>query len=311
VIYGNTVPISKSTSEPCSGGEKVEFLDHNDIFQAFLREVEAHSVDEGLATNHWRQRCIEIGENARTGSPFDFLRWPSLTDFSVPEAWIPRKFYDDLRSSPEWARRWFPLTRESKLGSPKDFSPDFGTSPILVQHASHLQRYEAATGRSIIDCDVVFEIGGGYGSFCRVLKNSGFTGLHIIYDLPHISSIQRLYLALSGLEEVSSQAVSKRNAHGFCLITDDNLDHVSGILRSSKLRTAFVATWSLSETPMSVRERIVPRFLDICDRYLIAFQPAWETISNVDYFATLPAGRVDLTWRDEAIPPTTSRYLLA
>ena len=289
----------------------MELLDHNEVYQAFLRQVEAHTVDERLATNHWRQRCIEIRENARTENPFDFLRWPSLTDFSVPESWIPRKFYDDLRSSPEWASRWFPLTRENKLGNPKDFSPDFGTSPILVQHASHLQRYEAATGGSIIDCDVVFEIGGGYGSFCRVLRNSGFTGVHVIYDLPHISSIQRLYLALSGLTEVSSDGISKRDEHRFCLITDDNLDDVFGILRSSRLRTAFVATWSLSETPMSVRDRIFPRFLPVCDRYLIAFQPAWETISNVDYFAALPSARPDLNWRDEAIPPTTSRYLFA
>ena len=288
--------------------------DHNEIYQQFLRETEANSVDQRLATHHWVQRCQQIKEDARIGNRFDFLRWPSLADFSVPDSWIPSECYDELRRSPEWNRRWFRLTRESKVGTPKDFSRDFGTSPILVQHAYHLLRYERATNKSLLNCDVIFEIGGGYGSFCRLLRNAGFSGLHVIYDLPHISSIQRLYLTLSGFTEIPREEISQQEERGFCLIADDYLDSTFNFFESNNIRVGFVATWSLSETPMSVRERIFPQLYQVCEQYLVAFQPAWQTINNVGYFSALPISRPELNWFKEEMPGTTpppSFYLFA
>jgi hypothetical protein len=290
------------------------FSDHNETYQKFLRETEANTVNEWLASRHYLQRCQQIKEDARILDRFDFLRWPSLSDFSVPSSWIPSECYDELRRNPEWRERWFRLTRESKTGTPKDFSRDFGTSPILIQHAYHLLRYETATNKSLLNCDVIFEIGGGYGSFCRLLGNAGFSGLHVIYDLPHTSSIQRLYLTLSGFTEVPREEMSKREEHGFCLIVDEYLDDAFNFFKSSNLRVGFVATWSLSETPMSVRERIFPRFYRICEQYLIAFQPAWERINNVDYFSAFPNFRPELNWLKEEMPrtiPPVSSYLFA
>jgi hypothetical protein len=274
--------------------------DHNGIYQNFCRRPGRIPLIRGL-------RPIigysDASKSRHIGNRFDFLRWPSLSDFSVPESWIPPSYCDELRKSPEWSERWFPLTRESKIGTPKDFSRDFGTSPILVQHAYHLLRYETATNKSLLNCDAIFEIGGGYGSFCRLLRNAGFSGLHVIYDLPHISSVQRLYLRLSGLTEVPREEMSQREKHGFCLIADEYLDTAFNFFKSSNIRVGFVATWSLSESPMSVRERIFPRFYPVCEQYLIAFQPAWENINNADYFSAFPTFRPELNWFKEIVPP--------
>jgi hypothetical protein len=68
------------------------------------------------------------------------------------------------------------LTRDSKLGRPQDFTLDMGTSPILIQHAFHLLHYEDCTKTPFLDCDMIFEVGGGYGSFCRLLEAAGFGG---------------------------------------------------------------------------------------------------------------------------------------
>ena len=277
-----------------------DFSDHNEIYQKFLRETEANNADERLATPHYLRRCQQIKEEARTRNRFDFLRWPSFEDFSAPESWIPSACYDDLRRNPEWGKRWFRLTRESKIGTPKDFSRDFGTSPILIQHAYHLLRYETATNKSLLNCDVIFEVGGGYGSFCKLLRNAGFSGLHVIYDLPHMSSIQRLYLTLSGFTEVPREKMSQRE--GFCLLADEYLDNAFNFFKSGNSRVGFVATWSLSETPMSVRERIFPRFYQVCDQYLIAYQPAWEGVNNVNYFSAFPNFRPELNWLKEDMP---------
>jgi hypothetical protein len=141
------------------------------------------------------------------------------------------------------------------------------------------------------------------------LKNAGFTGLHIIYDLPHVAAIQRLYLGASGYDEVPQAEASPREHHAFCLISDDTLSTTFETLAACKLRIGFVATWSLSEFPLAAREQVMPRFLGICCRYLIAYQPHFSGINNEMYFDTLRKLHPQLGWQKEDIPP--SYYLLA
>ena len=233
---------------------------HDEIYRSFMSDLQSSYLKDDAAVPLWSNVCTAIQQEAKTGNKFEFLRWRSLNDFSVPEEWVPEICYTALRNSSSWSTKWFPLTCETKVGRPKNFSKDFGTSPILVQHAYHLLRYEEATSGSLVDCDVIFEVGGGYGSFCRLFRNAGFSGLHIIYDLPHVSAIQRLYLGLSGYDEAPHIMDYEPGGHRFCLVTEDTLDQVVAALASSRFRVAFVATWSLSEFPLAgERARCCPR----------------------------------------------------
>jgi hypothetical protein len=137
--------------------------DHETIYEDFLRRMSDLSGGDVTTTGLWKRVCKQIEDDASRGDHFDFLRWESLNDFSVPENWVPPNWYDTLREQPDWHTKWFPLTREARVGNPKDFSRDFGTSPILIQHAYHILRYERSTNRSLLDCDAIFEFGGGYG----------------------------------------------------------------------------------------------------------------------------------------------------
>jgi len=303
---------SLTKSAPATGtNTPTDSSNHDLLYKRFLRQLDAGLLDDRLTMSFWQQTCEEIKKDALQGNKFDFLRWPSLSGFSVPESSVAPACYDQLRRSSEWDRRWFHLTRDSMVGAPRNFSRDFGTSPILIQHAYHLLRYEAATGKSLIDCDVIFEVGGGYGSFCRLLAKAGFKGLHILYDLPPISAIQRLYLTLSGFEEIHMDRICRLSeGHKFCLITDDYLDLVFNLLKSNNIRIAFVGTWSLSEMPVSARVRIFPRFHQICERYLIAFQHEFinlndvtYNINNVKYFDDVRSSRAELNWRIEDVNP--------
>jgi hypothetical protein len=65
----------------------------------------------------------------------------------------------------------------------------------------------------------------------------------------------------------------------------------------------------LSEFPLGARERVLPRFLDICSQYLIAYQPHFFGVNNEEYFDTLPEQRPELGWQKEDVPP--SFYLFA
>ncbi|MER8677031.1 MULTISPECIES: hypothetical protein [unclassified Mesorhizobium] len=286
-------------------------INHDEMYRRFLNDLDISLVDQKSTMGFWQQTCEAIKKDAITGSRFDFLRWPSLGVFSVPESSVGPTCYSELRASTDWESKWFNLTRDCMVGTPRNFSRDFGTSPILIQHAYHLYRYEAATGRSLIDCDVIFEIGGGYGSFCRLLRNHGFRGKHIIYDLPHVQSVQRLFLSMCGAKELSASDTIRNSAeHGFCLVSDPGLDEAFQLLKSANLRVAFVATWSLSEMPISARERIFPRLHEVCDRYLIAFQHEFinltdtrHNIPNAEYFDTLRSERPELEWHIQDINP--------
>ena len=82
----------------------------------------------------------------------------------------------------------------------------------------------------------------------------------------------------------------------FCLLVDEYLDKAFNFFKSSNSRVGFVATWSLSEAPMSVRERLFPRFYQICEQYLIGYQPVWEGNQQCRlffYFSEFPT-RVEL-----------------
>jgi hypothetical protein len=61
---------------------------HDQIYETFLSEIDAAAVPDGLAIPLWTEVCRQIQHDARTCDRFEFLRWPSLNNFSVPEAWI-------------------------------------------------------------------------------------------------------------------------------------------------------------------------------------------------------------------------------
>ncbi|WP_148307733.1 hypothetical protein [endosymbiont of unidentified scaly snail isolate Monju] len=124
---------------------------------------------------------------------------------------------------------------------------------------------------------MVFEFGGGYGSMARLFWQLGFRGKYLIQDLPAFSALQKFYLGSIG-------ALGSESGDGeFSFVTDNRsmkriLDRWGAV--ESKM---FVATWSLSETPLEVREPVLDSLVYF-DHILIAFQHQFEDIDNVKYF---------------------------
>jgi hypothetical protein len=286
--------------------------DHNLLFERFKHNMDALSNAKLDAESYWNRRCQEILADARTGSPFEFLRWPSVREISPDEqsSTIYRDCYLELRHSGMWESKWFNLTRDTKVGHPKDFSFDFGTSPILIQHVYHLYLHGNATNSHLAECNIIFEIGGGYGSFCRMLFNSGFKGLYLIYDLPHMSELQRLFLKCVGYQETSVDKLAIAEEASFCVLSDPQLlKQVAKHCESKGANVGFVATWSLSEIPMRVRSSFFPKLHPIFSHYLISYEPVWRGIDNEAYFTRLYRQRSDLSWTRLEIPG--SIYLLS
>ena len=190
---------------------------------------------------------------------------------------------------------------ENKLGRPQDLALDMGTSPILIQHAYHLFHYELCTKTPFLDCDMIFEVGGGYGSFCRLLRATGFRGLHIIYDLPEVSEVQRLFLQCSGIPELQTNAIREGVSSDLSL-TNSNLELALDYCEKRSARLGFVATWSLSEAPIVVRTRLFPRLHRIVVKYLISYEPTWDGLDNDRYFDEFRNNSFVKNWVQSELP---------
>jgi len=127
-----------------------------------------------------------------------------------------------------------------------------------IHHTYHIARFEEAVKKNVAEMDIVHEVGGGYGNMARLFYTLGFKGKYVIHDLPTLVGIQKHYLGK------------------YCPGMDvewNNLDTLDPDL--------LVATWSISEIPISEREP----FLNLNPKNLmIAFSHTFEEIRNLSEF---------------------------
>ena len=252
-----------------------------------LCAIASDALNDVTASDYWRGRSLALADMAKAhekDAPEAWLSWSNDVDHEEMPCFGP--WYDALRSAPDWETRWKPLSRRPLHGKPHPFARDAGTSPVPLQHAYHLRAYETADGgrRFLDDIDVVVEVGGGYGNFARMLREDGFRGTHYIIDLPHTREFQRAYLRLCGVPLLDT--AGDASVDGVDLVGEADIDEV--VSATAGKRIAFVATWSLSETPPAFRAKLFPALHAACRKYLMATQ--WPThfvepwVSNESYF---------------------------
>lgn len=190
-----------------------------------------------------------------------------------------------LNNTENWHEKWSKGITEVNVGNPVPFSLDRNSSPTLIQHTYHLAVYERNFNTSITDADAVVEIGGGYGSMCRLFHNLGFAGQYTIFDLPAMAVLQSLYLKDIGLDVAKA---GDGDARVRCLHDEDVFFSAMASLPRSA-RKVLIATWSLSEMPFQQRDKLLARIKDIgFDHIIFAYQTKHCDIDNVDYFKALP-----------------------
>ncbi len=255
----------------------------------------------GLAPSEsfWTENRNEVRNRILTLNPREFLQWPVVEQtmfVNYASYTVSELLY--LKSRVDWKSRWAPAIVESRVGRPLRY----GYNPLrylklprssgnLIHHAYHVSRFEEETGREVKNLNLVVEFGGGYGSMCRLFHNLGFNGKYIIYDLPEFSAIQRYYLTTLGLRvEKPSTPSFRADASISCVSDLGQLD--PQILGNGSL---FVATWSLSESPLRLREAI-SAIAGGFDAYLIAYQERFNEVDNVAYFQLWKESLPQIKW---------------
>jgi putative sugar O-methyltransferase len=192
---------------------------------------------------------------------------------------------------------WKPLVKEDAIGSPKPFFKYKESSGNLLQHCISLKQVLNKANIKPSDLDSVFEFGGGYGSFCRLLHKAGFNNRYVIFDLPIFSALQKYYLSnlsiKSGLTETAGNIGDHVSLINDIAVLKGHKDEVS----KSGL---FVALWSLSECPVDLRKDIFS-IVDSPKYVLIGYQHHFSGIDNLTYFDGLKQQMGHYTWYDEPI----------
>lgn len=210
-----------------------------------------------LGTSLWEEYRKLVRKSILDKEISDFINWEVIQKTMFCEAKAIE--YKDIKTNNEL----FKAINESKVGNPKPYYLNSSTSGNLVHHAYSLNQF--LKKYSLVDINTVIEIGGGYGSMCRLFRNLNYQNEYIIFDLPEFLALQKYFL----------------NS-----INPEFIQQTIFIQDTKKLATYqkvfFIATWSFSEMPLNLRSELLS-YIDF-DYCLIAFQSTFDGINNIEYF---------------------------
>lgn len=265
--------------------------------QAAFRDLPVANIDSSPPSEAaWLGFVSELRERVLNGDPRQFLRWEVIIrNMFVDTADYTATELRYLKGLADWDARWRPGIRETRVGNPTPYLYHPASSRNLIHHAYHVAQFEHRTGVPVDGLELVFEFGGGYGSMCRLIHNLGFRGKYVIFDLPAFTALQRYFLRAAGLP-VTTAAASEPQANGIACIS--SLRELQDLLEGSDAtrKGMFIATWSLSEAPLRLRENVLA-LLGRFGSFLIAYQDTFREIDNKDYFESWRNSFANVEWQ--------------
>lgn len=280
--------------------------------RATFQAMNRRPIEGGkCAESEWVDNAVRLEQLVACDDPRRFLRWDVIqkTMFITQAGYVAPEL-KQLQRRVDWHDRWERTIRESPAGHPVPYWRYPQSSGNCIQHAYHWARFEEMTGLSMNDTDFIFEFGGGYGSMCRLAYRLGFKGRYLLYDLASYSALQQFYLRLTEANLVSPESFTQGQNGILCL---SDLEVLKRVLsnRGSPQNPVFVATWSLSESPLDLR-KIVLDMVSSFNAFLIGYQARFSEVDNVAFFQQWCQSRCDVEWKDVLVEhlPRGSRYLM-
>lgn len=226
-----------------------------EFYKNLIKEVNVINKKYQLGDSTWDNYRKDFRKVLLEDDISDFLNWDVILKTMFYE---PGKLqYEAVKNNKKLLRS----IKETKIGNPKPYWLDPLTSGNAVNHAYSISKLLEKCDFS--DFNNIVELGGGYGSMCRLFRNYGFTKRYTIFDFPEISALQRYYLNSVGWEENT-------------VFTDDIKS-----LSDDNVTTLLIATWSLSEMPLEIRKKLSGIKFDYC---LIGFRSEFDGVDNMKYF---------------------------
>jgi hypothetical protein len=280
-----------------SSSQKAELL--RELRNALIDSYNFPFQNTHLTEPQWSNDSIALTNLILNENPRDFLRWKIISStMFMPFAHYIYQELNYLKNQPDWNKRWRKAIVESSIGNPPPYLFYPITSANLIHHAYHLAQFEEKTGVCLKSIDFIFEFGGGYGSMCRLFYNLGFRGKYVIYDLPPFSALQTYFLRSIGVPVISLTEFFSANSGVVCLTKTNQLK--LAISRSKQLKNLFIATWSMSEVPLVLREVILSLVASF-QAYLFAYQEKFGDVDNLLFFENWKNHNQNVVWDDVKI----------
>lgn len=260
------------------------------------------------AENTWNKVLNHFRYLIATKDPRRFLTWDHLQTMVVGNADYVEQELAYLKQSEDWSARWSPSIEESNVGQPRPY-PDYPqSSGNLIHHGYHLCRFEEVAGKLIDSFDMVVEFGGGYGSMCRLFHGLGFKGRYVIFDFPEFSYLQQFFLRSLDLPVQSIESF-REPRQGIVTVSDIALLEEVVSAHRENGQSLFVATWSLSETSIEFRQRIL-RLVSLFDAFLFAYQDKFGEVDNDAFFTDWKSAKPEIRWHQWPIQHLPGNYYI-
>jgi hypothetical protein len=164
---------------------------------------------------------------------------------------------------PRFNDKYVKLMKMSTYGTPHRSDVDCDTTGNAIHQTYHLAMFEDYSHKDLSGIKLAYEFGGGFGNMAEIISKYSHC-VYTIQDLKACLKMQKKYL---------------QNTCG-----DGDFSFTpEPIVREYDL---FVSTWALSETPLSVRERVEPIIFQ-SKNVLIAYAATFDEIDNCGYFNRL------------------------
>lgn len=248
--------------------------------------------------NTWSEYCNNLQKYVQKRDPRNFLNWDIIRYSMFYGGKIEELEY--VRSLPSW-KKWKEALKESPVGKPQPYKEMPESSGNFIHYAYSLALLEEAFHINIGKTKRIFEFGGGYGGMARLFFNLGFNGEYYIFDLPEFTALQKYYLQSTGLQTLKNARATK----GISLIDKIEILQKNPIINADIL----IGTWSLSETPVSFRSKILS-LVKNPNYYLIAYQKDFKGINNIEYFEDFEKNMTNYEWKHFPVKHLPGNYYL-
>jgi hypothetical protein len=242
----------------------------------FLSNVYSELSSNPIQLDHWRditnEILIQISDDDR-----NFFRNKWVRDALHPDQYYYANKYLFILKTRYSLETIKSVTAELPYGNPLQQVFFRTASPASIKHFYLIDKLIKNFHISISTIDYVFEFGGGYGSMARIFLKLRNPISYTIFDLPIMKHLQQLYL--------SSCYSNLPN----CIKLTSNINEIPDLYSKASV---FIATWSLSETPIELRKEIAKKLINF-EYIFIAFQEHYNNISNIEYFSTLATNMIE------------------
>jgi hypothetical protein len=264
-----------------------ELLYNNSLFRDGFYKY--HKIDYssafGTDISYWDTVSNHIHEAVMSNNEIPFFHNQYVVDhLSSTDPALGYALLNYIRKSPS-GNHLLNLSQTPPWGSPFLLKKFPTHSPTTLSHIANICALESCLNSPISTIHQVLDFGGGYGGLARCFLSSNNTVNITIFDSPVMLEVQKLYL-----HATTSDYSRVRFESSLDSLQDSMFD-------------IFNATFSLSETPLEIRNKVIDYALGHCRNIFIVFQASFGQYSNQQYFTQLESQLLDNYWK-----PTIHRY---